>query len=49
VKEAFKDEETLEFVKEDAEQADNAAMLARQMNGIFICSFHMFFKACEKL
>ncbi|CAK9196805.1 unnamed protein product [Sphagnum troendelagicum] len=29
-KEVSKDEETLEFVKEDAEQADNEAMLARE-------------------
>lgn len=36
-------------MKEDAQQADNEAMLARQMNGVFLLSFHMFFKACEKL
>jgi hypothetical protein len=39
VKEASKDEETLEFVKEDVEQVDNEAMLARQMNGVFILLF----------
>jgi hypothetical protein len=36
-------------VKEDVVQADNEAMLARQMNGVFLFFFHMFFKACENL
>ncbi len=39
MKEASKDEETLEIVKEDVEQADSEAMVARQMNGVFILLF----------